>query len=550
MKAKSKPEHRFAATALRASEIRYRRLFETAHDGVLLLDPGTRKITDANPFMTKLLGYARNQLVGKELFEIGLLKDEVASRGMFQKLKRKRKIRYENLPLENKSGRLQEVEVVANLYQEDGHSVIQCNIRDITQRKAVEEALRASEERFRILFELGPVAIYSCDASGLIQNFNNRAAELWGRKPVLREPNERFCGSFKLFRRDGGFMHRTNCPMAEVLSGKTSEARDKEVIIERPDGSQITCVVNIRPLKNKQGAVTGAINCFYDITELKAAAEAQRRSEALAASNRKLEKAIDQRQQVEKSLKISEQHQRQLLEHSRNMQEQLRQLSRQVLSTQEEERREISRELHDVIAQTLTGINIRLAALKKDAAVNTKGLDRKIAQTQRLVEKSVDIVHEFARELRPAVLDDLGLIPALHSFVKLFSKRTRIQVHLKAFAGIEELEIAKRTAFFRVAQEALNNVARHAHASRVEVSIQKLPDCIYMKIKDDGKSFEVERVLNAKGRKRLGLLGMRERLEMVGGLFGVESVQGKGTTIIAQIPLGKVRGGGIADGIR
>jgi len=550
MKTESKLERQLAATALRSSEIRYRRLFETAHDGVLLLDPGTRKITDANPFMTKLLGYARNQLVGKELFEIGFLKDEVASRKMFQKLKRKHEVRYENLPLESKDGRRQEVEVVANLYQENRHAVIQCNIRDITQRKVAEEALRASEERYRILFELGPMAVYACDALGMIQHFNKRAVELWGRKPVLRETGERFCGSFKLFRPDGSFMGHENCPMADVLNGKISEVRDKEVIIERPDASRLNCVVNIRPLKNKRGEVAGAINCFYDITERKLAEKAQRRLEVLAASNRKLEKAIDQRQEVEKSLKISEQHQRQLLENSRNMQEQLRQLSHQILSTQEEERREISRELHDVIAQTLTGINVRLAALKKDAAVNTKGLDRNIAQTQRLVEKSVDIVHQFARELRPAVLDDLGLIPALHSFVKLFSKRTRIRVHLKAFAGVEELDIARRTALFRVVQEALNNVARHAHASRVEVSIQKLADCICMKIKDDGKSFEVERVLNAKGRKRLGLLGMRERLEMVGGHFGVESAQGKGTTIIAQIPSGKVRVMGIADGVR
>jgi two-component system sensor histidine kinase DegS len=222
-------------------------------------------------------------------------------------------------------------------------------------------------------------------------------------------------------------------------------------------------------------------------------------------------------------------------------------LSRQMLSTQEEERREISRELHDVIAQTLTGINVRLAALKKEAATNTNGLDRSITRTQRLVEKSVDIVHQFARELRPAVLDDLGLIPALHSFVKIFSKRTKILVHLKAFADVEQLPIAKRTVLFRVAQEALTNVARHAQASRVEVTIKKLPEGICMKIKDDGKSFQVDRVLHGKGSKRLGLLGMRERLEMVGGHFGVESVQGKGTTVIAQIPLANSRGGGTDD---
>ncbi len=95
----------------------------------------------------------------------------------------------------------------------------------------------------------------------------------------------------------------------------------------------------------------------------------------------------------------------------------------------------ISRELHDVIAQTLTGINVRLAALKKESTLNNKDLQRNIASTQRLVEKSVDIVHRFARELRPAVLDDLGLIPALHSFMKDFTKRTGVRVSLTAFAA-------------------------------------------------------------------------------------------------------------------
>jgi signal transduction histidine kinase len=264
------------------------------------------------------------------------------------------------------------------------------------------------------------------------------------------------------------------------------------------------------------------------------------RTVELAATNQELQQEIAQRKAMEAALKKSEHHYSRLLAQSERLQEQLRQLSRQILLAQEDERKRISRELHDVIAQTLTGINVRLAALKKEAALNTKDLDRNIASTQRLVEKSVDIVHEFARELRPAVLDDLGLIPALHSFVKIFSRRTRLQVHLKAFAGIEQLEIAKRTVLFRVAQEALTNVARHAHARRVELNIHKLHNAARMEIKDDGKSFSVDGQLNARGGKRLGLLGMRERVEMVGGTFCVESAPGKGTTIEVKIPFAKV----------
>ncbi|MCX6905944.1 MAG: histidine kinase [Verrucomicrobia bacterium] len=264
------------------------------------------------------------------------------------------------------------------------------------------------------------------------------------------------------------------------------------------------------------------------------------RTMELAASNRNLKEKIAQRQAAEENLRQSEQHSSQLLEQSRSLQEQLRHLSRQILSAQEEERKMISRELHDVIAQVLTGINVQLATLKKQATVSTKGLARNITRTQRLVEQSVDIVHRFARELRPAVLDDLGLVPAVLSYLKDFAKRTGLRVNLTAFTSgrIKELGSAGRTALYRVAQEALNNVARHAQASRVEVSLQKLPHALRLQITDNGKSFEVERVLHAKKNKRLGLLGMRERVEMVGGKFTVESAPGHGTTIQAQIPIG------------
>jgi signal transduction histidine kinase len=270
----------------------------------------------------------------------------------------------------------------------------------------------------------------------------------------------------------------------------------------------------------------------------------RQRSAELISSNRQLKAEIAQRKSVEESLRKSERHYGKLLEQSRLMQEQLRLLSRQLLSAQEEERRTISRELHDVIAQTLTSINIRLGTLKKEAAGNTKGLDRSIARTQKLVEYSVNVVHQFARELRPTVLDDLGLIPALHTFMKAFREETGISVSLSAFAAVEELNGDKRTTLYRVAQEALTNVARHAQATQAEVRIQKVNGAICMRIKDNGKGFQQERILHGKKSERLGLLGMRERLQMVGGNFSVTSARGKGTTVLAQIPLRAPRGAG------
>lgn len=127
---------------VRVSEVRYRRLFEAAQDGVLILDSESGKIIEANPFMTRLLDYRRDELIGRELFEIGLLKDETASQEMFQTLKRASEVRYDNLPLEGRGGRHHEVEVVANLYDENGRTVIQCNIRDITERRLSEEHVK------------------------------------------------------------------------------------------------------------------------------------------------------------------------------------------------------------------------------------------------------------------------------------------------------------------------------------------------------------------------------------------------------------------------
>jgi signal transduction histidine kinase len=266
------------------------------------------------------------------------------------------------------------------------------------------------------------------------------------------------------------------------------------------------------------------------------------RTVELAAANQLLSLEIVHRKKVEASLKRSESHNLKSLEKSNLLKEQLRELSRKVLSAQEVERKKISRELHDVIAQALMGINVRLAALKSAAGSTSKSLNRNIAITQKVVTKSSNIVNQFACELRPTALDDLGLVPALTSFMKNFTEQTGVRTYLTAFAALERLSSSRRTALYRVAQEALTNVARHAHASQVHVTISKEPKSVRMVINDDGRSFQVESVLIARGRKRLGLLGMRERVEMLGGVFHIESVPGTGTKITALIPVTKTTG--------
>ena len=133
------------------SELRYRRLFEAAHDGILMLDPASRQIIDVNPFMVSLLGYTYEHFIGKELFEIGLLRDAAANRAAFRELQRSGCIRYDDLPLRTRDGRQIAVEFVSNLYREGDHQIIQCNIRDISGRKLSDAALRESEERFHLV---------------------------------------------------------------------------------------------------------------------------------------------------------------------------------------------------------------------------------------------------------------------------------------------------------------------------------------------------------------------------------------------------------------
>src|SRR4029079_3577549 len=133
-----------AEAAVQHSEVRYRRLFQTAKDGILILDVGTGKVIDANPFMTALLGYAHDEVLSKALWEIGLFRDIQESRAAYRELREKGYVRYENLPLESRSGQKVEVEFVSNVYAENHRQVVQCNVRDITERSRLK---RLTEEQ-------------------------------------------------------------------------------------------------------------------------------------------------------------------------------------------------------------------------------------------------------------------------------------------------------------------------------------------------------------------------------------------------------------------
>jgi PAS domain S-box-containing protein len=259
-------EWREARDAVRGSEIRYRRLFEAARDGILILDPATRKITDANPFMSELLGYSRDELLGKELWEIGLLEDEKASQSAFRELRKKHFIRYEDLPLQNKKGQRHEVEFVSNLYDEDGRKVIQCNIRDITQRKHVEASLRESEQRFYAIFAQATAGIAQTDLNGRFTLVNKCYCDIAGRteKELLG-------------LRMQDLVHPDDLAHNMALLKKLKKEGGGFVIVKRflrPDGeiiwvrSSVSCVNHVRAEDRYLLAVT------LDITESKRSEQA------------------------------------------------------------------------------------------------------------------------------------------------------------------------------------------------------------------------------------------------------------------------------------
>jgi len=404
---------------------------------------------------------------------------------------------------------------------------IELEVQNAELRK-VRDELESALENYTALYDLAPVGYFSIDETGVILEANLTGATLLGLERA-RLIQQRLTSFISPESRSSflGFLK-------QVLAEPTGQTC--EVLLLKEGAGTFWASFRAASAVSSQGPRKWCRVTFGDITARKQGEEAQQHLEVLAGANRELKREIVRRKAVEAALKKSEQHYAKLSEQAREMQDQLRLFSRRLLAALEEERMRISRELHDVIGQTLTGINVRLAVLKKSEPTKTAGWEQDLARAQELVEHAAETIHRFARELRPTVLDDLGLIPALRTFIKGFAGQTGIRVNLSAFAGVEEADGDKRTVLYRVAQEALTNIARHARAGRVEVKIQQRPGSVCMSIADDGLGFEPKPAVQGKANGRLGLLGMAERLKMVGGTFAIRSAPGKGTTIVAQIP--------------
>ena len=387
-----------AAHALHVSETRYRRLFETAQDGILILDADKRQILDANPFLMNMLGYSLADLVGKELWQIGLFRDIEANKAAFETLQETGYIRYEDLPLETRDGRHIDVEFVSNVYMVDRQRIIQCNIRDVTERKRAEHALLEAYSQLELRVE-------------------ERTIELATANEKLR---------------------------AEVAGHKQSEAA-RQALLQR------------------------------------------------------------------------------------------------LVTAQEEERHRIARELHDQMGQSLAALSLGLKVLK-DATPERSSEHQRLQRLQELTDLIGKEVHHLALELRPTALDDLGLETTLVNHVEEWSERSGVEVDFHS-SGLEKrrLPAAIETALYRIVQEGLTNVLKHAKARHVSVILQRSSDQVSVIIEDDGQGFVVEPVPGPSVASRhLGLLGMKERVAMVGGTLTIESSVGEGTTVFVRIPLSVV----------
>jgi len=385
------------------------------------------------------------------------------------------------------------------------------------------------QEKYVELYDFAPIGYFSLDKNGRILRVNLTGAALLGveRSRLVSRSLTRFAVA-------------SSRPVLTDLIGRvfagdsnqTGEAR-----LRKDDGTTFWAGLHASPALASDLQENVCRLVISDITVLKQAEEARRHAEILARSNEDLKKEIVRRQVVEDALKDSEQHQLRLLEQSRGLQEELRAMSRNNLKVQEDDHRRISRDLHDDVAQTLIGIRVHLEALARMSAISPVELRKHIARAQRLVEKSVTAVLQFALDLRPSSLDDLGLNVSLKTLLDEFMKRTGIRVNFRTFAGADQLGSDQRTTLYRIAQTALSNVAEHSQASRVQLRISRVAEAIRLEVADNGKSFDVQQMSGLQSGPHLGLISMRERAAMMGGTFRVESEEGKGTTVHVQLPV-------------
>jgi signal transduction histidine kinase len=221
--------------------------------------------------------------------------------------------------------------------------------------------------------------------------------------------------------------------------------------------------------------------------------------------------------------------------------ERLQTLSSAIVNIQEEERRRIAQELHGEAGKALTGIKMNLEWVEKELGEAQAPILDRIREVKSQVAKTLEELRRLSYDLRPAILDESGLIPTLRWYTEEYSKRTKVAVHLQTNGTQKRFSPKIEILLYRIVQEALTNVAKHAQAESVVLTLEKKDVHAHLYITDDGKGFEVKRYFSAPPmlRRGLGILGMKERVELAGGTFFIDSDPGQGTRISIKVPIVK-----------
>jgi signal transduction histidine kinase len=244
-------------------------------------------------------------------------------------------------------------------------------------------------------------------------------------------------------------------------------------------------------------------------------------------------------QEKNRQLELSGQVERaRLFEAIEQQREQLRALNQKLTEVQEAERKQLARELHDELGQALTAISINLAAIAPEVGDCSPSLQTRLTESQALADQTLEQIRELSFRLRPAMLDDLGLTPALQWYVRQYAQRVNFAIQLELVNLEERLPAHVETALYRICQEALTNVTRHAQANNVQVRVQRTGATVLARVEDDGQGFDVKHVFNGGlPQQGIGLLGMRERVALLGGSFNIQSELGHGTHLAIELPL-------------
>ena len=387
---------------------------------------------------------------------------------------------------------------------------------EIVQRKLFERALRESEKRYRSIYHNTPAMLHSVDAKGRLISVSDNWLEVmeYERQEVIGEKLTRF------FTENSRNLAETTVFPAFF---KTGICKDIPYQFVKKNGEIIDVMLSAIGDRDNKGNITRSLAVSIDVTERNQAEEALKiAKEELSRHSKDLEWQVEQRTKEISSIL-----------------DQLRRLSGSMMTNQEKERSAIARELHDELGQVLTALRMDSVWLRSRLKQTDAEAAQRVSLMCELIDKTIEAVRGLALRLRPGVLDNLGLVDALEWFTADFERRTGITCVFE-HGNIPHITDTVATAVYRIVQETLTNVARHAFAGRVEVILQNERHILKLTVIDNGRGFITSKVSEAEA---LGLVGMRERATLVRGVLDVQSGVGKGTRVNLEIPIdGHVRG--------